>query len=110
MLIERVANGQRNWTLRLSGLLTDIEQFEVKTDCGLLKLTSLAWLIEEKHSMYVGWSYDTVLLTMESRNSLRLDIAIPSPADWDGSLWFTPSKIGKQDLPKAYFIILDFDK
>lgn len=110
MKIEQAAGGQRNVTFRLSGILTSIEQFELKTGYTQLKLASLAWLIEEKHEMYLGWSYDTILLPMESRNSLKLANGIPSPKGWDGSLWLTPMKIGEQDLPKAFFIILDFDK
>jgi hypothetical protein len=108
-LIEELAHSQRNYTIRVSGTVPEEHTLiEVKTQQKKLKLTALAWLIEEKMGFVLSWEKDQVLLPMESRNSMRFDQAIPSPAIWTGSLWLRPFKVTLPEM--AFFIILDFDK
>jgi hypothetical protein len=108
-LIEEVATGQRNVTFRVSGtvMLSD-RAIELPTKHTKLKLTSLAWLIEEKMGFYLSWDQNSVLMPLESRSTIRLDQAIPCPDNWQGSLWLRPFNISKPKM--AFFIILDLDK
>lgn len=97
-------------TFRISGILTSDEQFLVDTKQSQLKLAKLSWLIEEKMGVYFGWTYDEILLPMESRNMMLFETGVPSPEKWDGRLWLTPFKVEQAELPKGLLIILDFDK
>src|SRR4051812_5100472 len=109
ILIEEVASSQRNVTIRISGMIHIADQvIELKTKQTKLKLTSLAWLIEEKMGFYLSWDKDSVLMPLESRSALRFDQAIPCPANWQGTLWLTPFKVTAP--PMAFLILLDFDK
>lgn len=108
MLIEIVASSQRNVTFRLSGLLEDPAPFELVTKQHKLKLTAAAWLIEEKMGFHLGWDAESVLMPLESRNSMSFAQAIPCPKDWQGSLWLRPFKVTQTGM--AFFILLDFDK
>lgn len=108
MLTEIVASSQRNVTIRLSGLLRSDVPIEIVTKQIKLKLTAAVWLIEEKMGFYLGWDDESVLMPLESRNSMRFEQAIPCPANWQGSLWLKAFKA--TDLPMAFFLLLDFDK
>lgn len=108
MLTEIVASSQRNVTFRLSGFIYNEDQFEIVTKQIKLKLTAAAWLIEEKMGFYLGWDKESVMMPLESRNSMSFAQAIPSPASWKGSLWLRPFKVTQTGM--AFFILLDFDK
>ncbi len=109
MLTEVLASGQRNVTIRLSGLIgLNPKPIEVVTQHTKLKLTALAWLIEEKMAFHLSWDQKSVLMPLESRNSMRFDQAIPCPEYWQGSLWLKPFKVSAPNM--AFFIILDLDK
>lgn len=108
MLTEIVASGQRNVTIRISGAVLDAAPFQVKTEQLKLKLTAVAWLIEEKMGFHLSWDSTSVLMPLESRNSLRFDQAIPCPENWQGSLWLKPFNFTKKQM--AFFVILDLDK
>lgn len=107
ILIEEVASGQRNFTIRVSGIVDALGMIELKTKHDKLKLTSLAWLIEEKMGFHLSWDQHSVLMPLESRSTIRFDQAISSPAKWEGSLWLKSFNLSK---PSAFFIILDLDK
>jgi len=108
VLTEIAGGTQRNLTFRISGQVTDEFRIEIPTKQKLLKLSSAAWLIEEKMGFILSWDPDSVLMPLESRSNIRFDHAIPSPDNWEGSLWLTPFKVS--DPPMAFFILLDFDK
>lgn len=108
ILIEEVASGQRNCTIRVSGTVEALGMIELKTKHDKLKLTSLAWLIEEKMSFHLSWDQDSVLMPLESRSTIRFDQAISCPDNWQGSLWLRPFNISKSSM--AFFLILDLDK
>jgi hypothetical protein len=72
-----------------------------------LRLDSVIWLIEEKAGLRLYWG-DTLMLPMESRNSLRLDTPLNSPSNWDGKLVLAAGKT--EEYLKAFFLHLDFDK
>lgn len=109
MLTEIVASSQRNVTIRLSGFITHTDApIEIVTKQLKLKLTTAAWLIEEKMGFHLGWDTESVLMPLESRNSMSFAQAIPSPVSWKGSLWLRPFKVTQADM--AFFILLDFDK
>lgn len=109
ILTEETANSQRNVTLRISGTIDGPDVLiEQKTKQVKLKLTAVTWLIEEKMGFYLSWDRESVLLPMESRNSISFAQAIPCPENWQGSLWLRPFKVTQPNM--AFFIILDFDK
>lgn len=107
-LTEVVASSQRNATIRLSGIIDKVEPLEIITGHSKLKLTAISWLIEEKMGFWLCWDQESVLMPLESRNSMPFNQAIPCPADWQGSLWLKPFKVTTP--PMAFFILLDFDK
>lgn len=108
MLTEIVASGERNVTFRLSGLINDAAPIEIVTKQTKLKLTGAIWLIEEKMGFHLGWDAESVLMPLESRNTMRFNQAIPCPKEWQGSLWLRPFKVTMACM--AFFIVLDFDK
>lgn len=109
ILIEEVASGQRNVTIRVSGTISAVEDvIELKTKHDKLKLTSVAWLIEEKMGFYLSWDRSSVLMPLESRSTIRFDQAISCPDKWQGSLWLKPFKVIISEM--SFFIILDLDK
>lgn len=109
ILTEEVAKGQRNHTFRITGTVDDPKMIiEVKSSQPRLKLTGAVWFIQEKMGFCLSWDKKSVLMPLESRNSVRFDQAIPCPEGWQGSLWLRPFKV--TELAMAFFIILDFDK
>lgn len=110
ILIEQVAGSahSRNTTMRISGLLNSESAIELETKHGKLKLTSALWLIEEKMGFYLCWDFGSVIMPMESRNSIRFDQAIPCPDKWQGTLWLKPFKFIPPAM--AFLVVLDFDK
>lgn len=109
ILIEEVASGQRNVTLRFSGTIDGPKVLiESKTKHTKLKLTAVSWLIEEKMGFYLSWDKESILMPLESRNIVRFDQAISCPDNWRGSLWLRPFKVTQPNM--AFFIILDLDK
>lgn len=106
-LTEIVASSQRNVTIRLSGFIDNATPIVIETKQAKLKLTAIAWLIEEKMGFHLSWDPSGVLMPLESRNAMRFDQAIPCPEGWQGSLWLKPFKVTP---PMAFFILLDFDK
>jgi hypothetical protein len=109
--VNKVAGGQRNHTYQITGVVTS-ELMLTPIDLGPierpLKLASLSWLIQEKMGMYLWWDKETILLPMESRNTIKFDTSMKSPENWDGKMWI--SGFGFVPPKKVFFLILDFDK
>jgi hypothetical protein len=112
--ISRVAGGQRNVTLHVTGVLTKGDLPLTPIDLGDqgLKLTSLVWLVQEKLGLCLWWDKETELLPMESRNSVRFDTSLKPPEGWDGKLWLSSFNFsfGPSVAKKVFFVVLDFDR
>lgn len=120
--ISRVAGGQRNITLHVTGVLKgeleltpiDLEDEELqgKFDVKQAKLASLVWVIQEKLGLRLWWNEETPLLPMESRNAARFDNPIQPPKGWDGKLWLSSYHFDTEPRAdeKWFFFTLDFDR
>lgn len=111
--VEQTSGGYKNITLQIRGLLTegDMPVTEVKCPSNSVRLESVLWVVQEKLIVQFGWAKDDPFFTMESRNTVRFDVGIHSPKEWDGSLWFWTFGYSNPATPsKQFFIVLDFDK
>ena len=114
-VVARSVHG-RNVTLQIQGYLTEGDLPPTKIECPevSLKLTSMVWLVQEKLGLYLRWNKDGYPIPLESRNSVRLDSPIASPADWDGKLWLESYNLigvpGERPKRAAFFLTLDFDR
>lgn len=77
-----------------------------------MKLGSVLWVVQEKLGLNLYWDKETLLMPLESRNSIRLDTGYSAPEGWDGRMWlssygFSLPPLSKQ---KAFFLTLDFDR
>ena len=110
--IRQVAGGGRNVTLHITGMLTKGDMPLTPIDLSVpeksrAKIASLVWLVQEKLGIYLWWNKETILLPMESRNTVRFDSPLNPPENWDGRMWL--SSFGWAAPCKAFFAVLDFD-
>ena len=117
--VKQVIGGGRNVTLHITGMLTegDLEltpidldpEKNLRSDKSRAKLSSLVWVVQEKLTLYLLWNKnpDSLIMPMESRNSVRLDSSMAPPDHWIGTLWLGSSNWQPQG--RAFFIALDFD-
>jgi hypothetical protein len=109
-VVNKVAGSQRNFTLHVSGVVSDgdFTPSPINLEEKHLKLASLAWIVQEKLGIYFGWTKEAIFIPMESRNAIRFDTSISAPAEWDGNIWLSSFNFVKPR--KAFFLVLDFDK
>ena len=108
---KMTGGGSRNVSAQISGFIDKdkvtfpLVQFEHHD----LKLTSVAFLIQEKAGLYLWWDEgrEELILPLESRGAFRFDVGIKSPEGWNGQLWAESFKV---DEAKAFLLLLDFDK
>ena len=114
--LQKTSGGQKNVTYHVRGFVhgRDMEKTEFKIEhpeASELKFSSALWIIQEKLTLYLWWAKDDLLLPMESRNSIRFDLAVKPPIGWNGTMclsslnWNAPNAIGK-----AFYLVLDFDR
>jgi hypothetical protein len=114
--VVQAGGSQRNVTLNVRGLLTKempMTPISVKLEqVKGLKLASLVWAIQEKLGLYLWWDEETILLPLESRNSMRFDVGVPSPDGWNGTLYLSSYgfTLPPAAVQKAFFLVLDFDR
>ncbi len=108
--VNKVAGSQKNFTIHVTGAVTegDFTPSPINLEEKHLKLASLAWVVQEKLGIYMGWTKETIFIPMESRNSIRFDTSIVCPAEWDGQIWLSSFNFTKPK--KVFFLVLDFDK
>jgi hypothetical protein len=114
--VKKVIGGRRNVTLHITGMLSEGDLPLTPIDLGpahevgRAKLSNLLWVVQEKLVVYLYWKmsgYEDVIMPLESRNFVKLDPAMPAPAEWNGRLFVdTHNFVGPQ---KIFFIALDFD-
>jgi hypothetical protein len=111
--VKKVIGGRRNVTLHITGMLSEGDLPLTPIDLGpahevsRAKLSNLLWVVQEKLVVYLYWREPEVVMPLESRNFVKLDPAMPAPAEWDGRLFIdTYNFVGPQ---KIFFIALDFD-
>ena len=118
--IKQVIGGRRNVALHITGMLTegDLELTPIDLDSEnrleqgakqRAKLSSLAWVVQEKLTLYLCWNktVESLVMPLESRNSLRPEVNIAPPERWTGTMWITST--GYTEPVKCFFIALDFD-
>lgn len=128
MIIQTIKEGEKNISVMVKGFtgasfpatsILDLTKIKSPTSGWKgLRLDSLTWALEEKMSMYLQWEEkweeSSLILPLESRNSMRFDEGIPSPrvADgWGKQVWLNAFNVDKPVTGrKGYFILLDFDK
>lgn len=114
--VNRVAGGQRNTTLHITGCIeNDIPMTPVYTgtkETGTMKLGSILWVIQEKLGIYLWWNKEQLLMPLESRNAIRLDAGYVAPKDWDGNMYISSYNFAVEPRckTKAFFLLLDFDR
>ena len=114
--VEVVSGGYKNVTLQIHGTFrqdapTDGDDAWVDTHEKSLKLESAVWVVQEKLGINLKWTDEIPLIFMESRNSVRFDIGLHSPKDWDGRLKLEMNDGNSPKLNnKEFLIVLDFDK
>jgi hypothetical protein len=111
--VSRVAGGMRNVTLHCTGCI-EHDLPLTPLDTGIvegMKLTSLMWVIQEKMGLYLWWDKETLLMPLESRNSVRFDTGISAPYGWDGKMYLSSYLCNTPPSPmKAFLLVLDFDR
>lgn len=115
MLIKanEVHGGSRNKTWLFTGLVD--KEDESKAYClveGLdraVKLSSVAFLVQEKMGFRLWWDKDLTqpMMPIESRGAFRFDGVRP-PSDWAGIIWIQPFKVDEDG--KMFVLSLDFDR
>lgn len=110
--VEQTSGGYKNVTLQIVGMCEgDMSFTEIECPTRNLRLESAVWVVQEKLGVVLQWTQSDPFLIMESRNSLRFDVGIHSPKDWDGRMWL--KTVGFANPPtetKQFLIVLDFDK
>ena len=129
MHIQLIKDGAKNFSVLIKGWVTrdfnpvsiiDIEKLE-KPTAGWkgVRLDSVVWAVQEKMGFHLWWEKgvkeETLILPLESRNSMRFDEGIPSPRvvdGWGKQIWLSSFKALSNDpeLAKHFVILLDFDK
>lgn len=110
--VNQTAGGSRNVSVEISGFLETSHQDKVFPLAQFadvhLKLTRVMFAIQEKGGILLWWdeACEHLVLPLESRGGFSFD-GRKSPPGWNGQLWAQAFKI---DEPKAFLIILDFDK
>lgn len=101
----------KNFTLEITGSLADeypptaAHKFEGDR---LVKLSSAVWCIEEKAGLRLYWGEcKRLIVPMESRSAVRYDVDLPSPPDWDRTIWLAVRKVTEIHM---FSIILDFNQ
>lgn len=132
MIIEIIKDGEKNVSVLIKGILRedlkptpafDISKVRAPREGWKgLRLDSAVWMIQEKMGMMLWWDKpngeESMALVMESRNGVRYDEGVPSPRKekgWSGVLYLSSfvSAGGTPptgQVPKAFSILLDFDK
>jgi hypothetical protein len=108
--VKQVASGQRNVTYQVGAFLPDGNLPLTPVDIHLgerVKLTALLWIVQEKLAVDLWWAEGDLLLTMESRNSVRFDSAVAPPKGWDGRMFL--SSIPDTGARRSFFLVMDFD-
>ena len=108
--VTTIAEGAKNLTVLIKGTLTEELALTpvLKVD-QLVKLESALWLVQEKAGLLLWWEKGNLIMPMESRNFIRLDIGWNSPrGDWDRTILMSSFGVGQG--PKAFTVVLDFDK
>jgi hypothetical protein len=128
MILRTIKEGEKNFSVSVTGFtrddfkrvpIIDIEKFKAPTSGWKgVRLDSITWAIQEKMGMYLRWEDDdketSLILPLESRNSMRFDEGIPSPRineGWTKRIWL--SGFNTNIAPagaKSFFLLLDFDK
>ena len=125
MIVRKTKDG-KNGSVQVSGwmpsevepaLLLDLKDVFTAPREGWkgIRLDAAVWAIQEKAGIYLWWGSETkneenLILVCESRNFMRFEDGVLSPRmdkGWDGKIYFSTFKV---DEPKAFFLILDFDK
>src|ERR1700730_3915732 len=127
MLVQIIKDGPKNLSLLVKGVVK--KDFEPTPILELSKLTptregwkglrldSAVWVVQEKMGLPLWWeepkSEAALVVTMESRNSMRFDEGIPSPRiekGWSGNMYLSSFGCENGPLPKGFCVLLDFDK
>jgi hypothetical protein len=125
VLTQIIKEGEKNLSVLIKGMArADFEPAPILDVAKLkppregwkgLRLDSAVWAVQEKMGLYLWWGKPdgegSLVMPMESRNSVRFDEGIPSPrieSGWKGILYL--SSFNCQMVPKGFFVLLDFDK
>jgi hypothetical protein len=110
--VNKVHSGGRNLTLVFTGVIDKEDESKAiclvsKLDAGV-KLSSVAFLVQEKAGFQLWWDEDLTepMMPVESRGAFRFDGVRP-PSDWKGEIFLVPFKV---DEKKMFVLSLDFDK
>lgn len=110
--INKLAGSQhsKNVTYQISGWPSVGEGIVLRTEQPSLKLAAATWLIEEKMGLLLSWDSagNQVLFPAESRNSVKFDPGMPSPKDWDGTLYGSYFNRTKDRM--SFLLMLDFNR
>lgn len=110
--VHQTAGGNRNVAMEIGGFLEKVHEGSpfalVKFEEVHLKLTRVTFAIQEKGGILLWWdeACEHLVLPLESRGGFNFD-GRKSPLNWNGQIWAQAFKI---DEPKAFLIILEFDK
>jgi len=132
MKTEIIKEGEKNFSVLVKGILReelaptpflDISKLKAPREGWKgLRLDSALWVIQEKLGIMLWWEKPngegSLCLPMESRNGVRYDEGVPSPRkanDWSGVLYLSSfvshgGSPPSTQQPKAFSILLDFDK
>lgn len=128
MIIQTIKDGEKNVSILVKGFTdTDFSPLDIldlekvkSPSAGWkgIRLDSITWVLQEKMTMFLRWENDgeesSLLLPLESRNSMRFDEGIPSPRiekGWTKRVWLSAINVKSPAAGfKAFFILLDFDK
>lgn len=110
--VRKTADGSRNAAVEVSGFLRQEHEGKVfpfvKFEHHGLKLTGVLFLIQEKGGLYL-WrdeARENLIMPLESRGVFKFD-GIKGPDNWDGQIWASAFNC---DAPRAFLVILEFDK
>jgi hypothetical protein len=108
-------DGQKNVTVLIKGILDEELRLtpillveKLSGQPKKMKLTEALWVVQEKMGIVLWWAKDTLILPMESRNSIRLDRGWDSPQNWQGIVMI--SSFNWSQHYKYFTIELGFDK
>lgn len=120
MLKIKLPQEGKNITLQVTGSLdgelglTPILDIKaLKTPAVGIRLDSATWLIQEKMGLILWWKKDDLLLPLESRGSIRLDVGIYNSVgeDWDGIIRLSSFGYSSNTFkPKYFHLTLDIDR
>lgn len=111
--IDKVAGGQRNVTLHITGVIEDeLRLTPIDLVDKELKIKSLVWMVQEKLGLQLWWDEERMMLPMESRNAVRFDTGLKPPAGWNGKLYVSSFnfKLPPVHKTKSFFIVMDLDR